>query len=281
MSLASWIEQSEARLRTGPHPERARRDAETLLLHMIERDRAYLMTHPEATLNAEGAVRYYALVERRLRGEPIQYILGECEFFGLPFTVNRDVLIPRPETEHLVEKAIEFAAAFHAPRIVDIGTGSGAIAIALAHQLPAAQIAATDRSAAALEVARKNAARNGVAERIRFVEGDLLEPLADAEFDLVVSNPPYVAETDRDTLAVEVCEHEPATALFAGSDGLDIYRRLIPAAHRVLAQSGFMALEIGCGQAEAIRALLSDAGFTQIEFSKDLQGIDRVASARR
>lgn len=281
MSLKSWIDQAEARLGGGPHPERAKRDAETLLLDMIGRDRAYLMTHPEATLNAEGAVRYYALVERRLHGEPIQYILGECEFFGLPFTVNRDVLIPRPETEHLVEKTLEFVAPLRAPRIVDIGTGSGAIAIALAHQLPAAQIVATDRSAAALEVARKNAARNGVADRIRFVEGDLLDPLAGAEFDAVVSNPPYVAEADRDTLAVEVREHEPAAALFAGRNGLDVYKRLIPAAHAVLAEGGFLALEIGCGQAESIRALLSSAGFTHIEFTRDLQGIDRVASARR
>ncbi len=281
MSLGSWIEQADARLRTGPHPQRARRDAETLLLHMVERDRAYLLTHPEATLNAEGAVRYYALVERRLHGEPIQYILGECEFFGLPFTVNRDVLIPRPETEHLVEKVLELAAHFSAPRIVDIGTGSGAIAVALAHKLPAAHVTATDKSAAALLVARKNAGRNGVAERIRFVEGDLLAPLADAKFDVVVSNPPYIPEVDRGSLAVEVRDHEPAAALFAGSDGLDIYRRLIPAAYGALAQDGFLALEIGFGQADAIAAILAAAGFAQIEFTKDLQGIDRVATARR
>jgi release factor glutamine methyltransferase len=281
VSLHSWIQNGEARLRGGPHAERSRRDAELLLLHMIGRDRVFLITHPQEDLTAEGAVRYYALIERRLAGEPIQYITGETEFYALPFHVTRDVLIPRPETEHLVEKVLELAAQFARPRIVDVGTGSGAIAVALAHKLPTAQIWATDVSAAALKVARGNAERNGVAERIRFLEGDLLAPVAGEQFEFVVSNPPYVADYNRSSLAVEVREYEPAQALFAGTHGLDVYRRLIPSAHAAIAAGGFVALEIGYGQDAAVAALLAEMGFEQIEFIPDLQGLPRVASARR
>ena len=280
MTLQNWVQNGEARLRSSPHPERARRDAETLLLHLIQRDRAFLAANPLSELSSEGAVRYYALIERRLGGEPIQYITGETEFYGLPFHVDRNVLIPRPETEHLVEKVISLAANFEKPRIVDVGTGSGAIAIALAHKLPAAQLTAIDVSPTALTIARPNAKRNHVADRVRFLEGDLLAPVAGELFDFVVSNPPYVAENDRASLSVEVRDHEPAIALFAGS-GLEIYRRLIPAAHAVLISGGFLALEIGYGQDSAIAALLADSNFEQIEFTADLQGIPRVASGRR
>jgi len=281
VSLQSWVLNGEARLRMGPHPERARRDAETLAMHLIHRDRVFLVTNPQAEVSAEGAVAYSALIERRLAGEPIQYITGETEFYGLPFHVNRDVLIPRPETEHLVEKALSLAAEFERPRIVDVGTGSGAIAVALAHKLPDARITAIDVSPAALAIARGNAERNGVAERIRFLEGDLLGPVAGEKFDFVVSNPPYVAESDRGSLAVEVREYEPAQALFAGRDGLDVYRRLIPNARTAPVPGGFLALEIGYGQDSAVAGLLAASGFEQIEFTADLQGIPRVASARR
>ncbi len=280
MTLQNWILNGEARLRCGPHPERARRDAETLALHLIQRDRVFLIAHPLAELSAEGAVRYYALLERRLAGEPIQHILGETEFYGLPFRVNRDVLIPRPETEHLVEKVLSLATGFEKPRIVDVGTGSGAIAVALAHKLAAAQVTAVDVSVPALAVARGNAKRNGVGDRIRFLEGDLLVPVTGERFEFVVSNPPYVSETDRSSLSVEVRDYEPALALFAGS-GLDIYRRLIPAALEMLVAGGFLALEIGYGQDAAVAGMLTDAGFGQIEFTADLQGIPRVATAQR
>jgi release factor glutamine methyltransferase len=250
-----------------------------LVLHLIQRDRAFLMANPLSNLSAEGAVRYYVLLERRLAGEPMQYITGETEFYGLPFQVNRSVLIPRPETEHLVEKVLALAAGFEKPRILDVGTGSGAIAVALAHELPEAQVAAIDLSAAALAVARGNAERNGVAGRIRFVEGDLLAPFAGEQFEIVVSNPPYVAESDRAQLDVEVRDYEPGLALFAGN-GLDVYRRLIPDARAALAAGGFLALEIGYGQDEAVAGLLAEAGFKQIEFTADLQGIPRVASAQ-
>ncbi len=216
-----------------------------------------------------------------MSGEPIQYITGEAEFYGLPFRVTPEVLIPRPETEHLVEKVIELAANYPEPRIVDIGTGSGIIAVTVAHHLPHALIAATDLSSSALAIARENAKRNGVAGRIRFLEGDLLAPVSEGQFEIVVSNPPYVPEADRGSLAVEVRDYEPALALFAGEDGLEVFRRLIPAAFAALTPGGFLVLEIGYGQEAAIRALLVDAGFEGIEFYSDLQGIARVACGQR
>ncbi|MDR3725521.1 MAG: peptide chain release factor N(5)-glutamine methyltransferase [Terracidiphilus sp.] len=286
MPLRQWIHQGEARLGAGPHPDRARRDAELLMLHVLGKDKAWLMAHPQEILTGEDAVRYYALVDRRLDGEPIQYIIGETEFYGLPFQVNRDVLIPRPETEHLVEKAIELAGGFHRslipqPRIVDVGAGSGAIAVALAAKLDYAEITAIDLSAAALAVARRNAKSNGVAGKIRFLQGDLLAPVAEERFEIVVSNPPYVPQGDRDGLAVEVRDFEPGLALFAGDEGLDIYRRLIPAAMGLLVPGGFVAMEIGFGQSGAIEGLLAETGFEQTEFVPDLQGIPRVACGRR
>jgi release factor glutamine methyltransferase len=278
--------EAETLLAASPHALRARRDAETLLLCVLqkihpERNRAWLIAHDDSVATTEVSAEFRALVERRRTGEPIQYIVGETEFYGLPFTVNRAVLIPRPETEHLVEKALALAANFAHPRIADVGTGSGAIAVALAHALPQASIAAIDLSAAALAVAQTNAARNGVAGRLRFFSGDLLAPVSGERFDLLVSNPPYVPERDRQSLAVEVREFEPGQALFAGADGLEIYRRLIPAARAALIEGGFVALEIGYGQRAAIEKLLAEAGFEQIEFTADLQGIPRVASARR
>jgi release factor glutamine methyltransferase len=281
LTLASWVANGENRLRASPHPERARRDAETLLLHLIQRDRAFLIAHSDEILSAEGAVRYYALLERRLAGEPIQYITGETEFYGLPFQVDRNVLIPRPETEHLVEKVISLAADFQNPRIVDVGTGSGAIAIALAHKLPSAHVTAIDLSPQALEVAGANAKQNAVTKRIRFLEGSLFSPVASESFDLVVSNPPYVPEADRSSLSIEVRDYEPEIALFAGNDGLVIYRQLIPQAAAVLAPGGFVALEVGCGQHSAVADLLAASGFTHIDFTPDLQGIQRVVTARR
>lgn len=281
MQLRDWLRQGEARLQAGPHPERAYLDAETLLLHLIGKDRAWLLTHPDEEFGGCKSIGYSQLIERRAAGEPIQYITGECEFFGLPFRVNRDVLIPRPETEHLVEKVLELAADFPRPRIVDVGTGSGAIAVALAHKLPNSEVTAIDLSSAALNVAKENAEYNAVADRLRFLEGDLLVPVAGEQFDFVVSNPPYVATGDRDTLSVEVRDHEPELALFAGSHGLDIYRRLAPAAYQAVAPNGFALFEIGYGQAEAIAQLLRAAGFRDIEFTKDLQGIERVICGRR
>ena len=282
MTLEEAVRRGEARLAGGPHPERARRDAETLLLHVIRRERAALLGRRKEHLGEPEEEQYSVIVDRRFSGEPIQYILGETEFYGLPFTVTPAVLIPRPETEHLVEKALELSATLcpH-PRILDIGTGSGALAVTLAHLLPTAQVTAIDLSRDALAVAQRNAEGNGVADRVRFLHGDLLGPVEGERFELVVSNPPYVPEADRLSLAVEVREHEPEMALFAGEDGLAIYRRLIPAAHVALEPGGWLLMEIGYGQSEAIAALLAASGFEQIGFTPDLQGIPRVASACR
>ena len=263
----------------GPHPDRARQDAETLCMHLLGKDRAWLLTHWQEELSDDQATDFMGLIERRYSGEPIQYVIGETEFYGLPFLVTPDVLIPRPETEHLVENAIALAAPFPKPRIVDIGTGSGAIAIALEHHLPNATITAIDRSAPALAIAQENAKLNGV--NLRFLEGDLLAPVAGEQFEIIVSNPPYVPTTDRDSLAVEVRDYEPTLALFAGPDGLDIYRRLIPQAFHCLVPGGYLALEIGYGQSQAVADLLAPSGFQQIEFVPDLQGIPRVVSALR
>ena len=290
-TLRSALDEAQKTLAQSPHPERARRDAEALVLHVLKQNApstdfacpnlAWLIAHEDETLAPDIVSVLRALIIRRRTGEPIQYITGETEFYGLSFRVNRDVLIPRPETEHLVEKAIALAAAFARPRIVDIGAGSGAIAVALAHKLPGAEMTATEISASALTVARENAERNGVAERVRFLAGDLLAPVAREQFDIVVSNPPYVPEGDRAALSAEVRDYEPAQALFAGGDGLEVYRRLIPAAFAALVSGGFVVLEIGYGQRVAVDALLAGAGFKNIEFAADLRNIPRVASARR
>ena len=279
-------------LAEGPHPARARRDAETLLLDALRQNPpqanlAWLLAHDADPLAPDQAAAFCDAIERRLAGEPIQYITGEAEFYGLSFHVNRDVLIPRPETELLVEKAIELVGklrrsnATSSPRIVNVGAGSGAIAVALAHKLPFAEITASEISAAALVVARANAARHGAASRIRFLEGDLLAPVAGEQFDLIVSNPPYVPEADRATLDVEVRNFEPAQALFAGNDGLAIYRRLLPESFKALAAGGVLLLEIGFGQQQAVQSLLEKDGFTGIESFADLQGIPRAAVAQR
>jgi len=296
MTIRNLLADAEGSLVEGPHAERARRDAETLLLHVIREDApdvnlAWLIAHGYETLPARETSAFRAWIERRRAGEPIQYITGEAEFYGLSFKVNRAVLIPRPETEHLVEKVIEIAGGLEKQRIAkqriaklriaDVGTGSGAIAVALASKLPAARMHATDISAAALAVARANAERHGVASRVAFHKGDLLAPVAGKLFDFVVSNPPYVPEHDRDSLSVEVRDYEPAQALFAGADGLDDYRRLIPAAFNALIHDRYLVLEIGFGQELAVGALLAASRFTQIEFVLDLQGIPRVVVARR
>ena len=280
------LDHAERVLAAGPHPEKARRDAEALLLDLLKKNdpaknRAWLIAHEHETVAGDVANALKALIERRTSGEPLQYITGETEFYSLPIAVSRDVLIPRPETELLVEKAVELGRRFPRPRVLDVGTGSGAIAIALAHELPEAIVTATEISQAALELARSNAQRNQVAGHIRFLHGDLLGPVAGEAFELVVSNPPYVPERDRNSLSAEVRDFEPARALFAGEDGLAIYRRLIPAAIGALVSGGFVVLEIGYGQQQDLAALLAESGFAGIDFVPDLQGIPRVGSARR
>ena len=258
----------------------AHRDAALLLLHTLGISRAELLANPGRTLTPDRLTHFERLIARRLTHEPIQYITGEQEFFGLPLRVTPAVLIPRPETEHLVEAVLSEFDRSAALTIADVGTGSGAIAIALADRLPSARVFATDISPAALELAAENAARNHVAERIRFLETDLLEALmSEAPFDAVVSNPPYVAFADGKDLHPQVRDFEPATALFAPGNGLDIYRKLIPQAHAALKPSGLLALEIGQGQQAAIAELLET--WNAVRFLADLQQIPRVAVARK
>jgi len=261
---------------TGISPQ-PRRDAELLLLHAINQDRTYLLTHPEATLTPEQYSHYRVSLERRANHEPIQYIVGEQEFYGLKFTVTPDVLIPRPETEHLVEALLERVPHDQLIKIADIGTGSGAIAVAVTHALPQAQVTALDTSPAALKIAKQNAEANKVSSRIRFLESNLLEAMQTEQFDAIVSNPPYIA--DSEVLEPQVSNYEPVSALYAGPTGLEIYQRLIPQAHKALKPNGWLLLEIGHGQHDAVQHLL--AAWKNVHFVSDLQGIPRVAIARK
>ncbi|WP_433975115.1 peptide chain release factor N(5)-glutamine methyltransferase [Tunturiibacter lichenicola] len=258
----------------------ATRDAELLLLYIVQISRANLFAYPERELLSDQQTAYQSLIERRLQHEPIQYITGQQEFYGLNFHVTPAVLIPRPETEHLVEAVLKLLPSNQSLKLADIGTGSGAIAIALAAHLPHAAIIALDISPDALAIATTNARENNVADRVRFLQSDLLNAVSqEKEFDAIVSNPPYIPEIDRGSLHPQVRNHEPSTALFAGEAGLDIYRRLIPQAHKALKQNGLLALEIGHGQQDSLAELLS--GWQTVSFIDDLQQISRVALARK
>lgn len=259
--------------------ESAGRDAVLLLMHALSSSRASLMAHPERELSNDEASRYAALIAERTVGKPMQYIVGEQEFYGLRFRLTPDVLIPRPETEHLVEAVLDQLPRDHAIQIVDVGTGSGAIAVALAHALPRSQVVALDISEAALEIARENTSANGVGSRVRFLRSDLLASVPGERFDAVVSNPPYVSLGERDSLHPQVRDFEPAVALFSGETGLEIYERLIPQALLALKPGGLLAMEIGAGQLARVSELLR--GWHDVRHVADLQGIDRVVLARR
>jgi release factor glutamine methyltransferase len=272
---------AEATLQLAPSPT-ARRDAELLLLHAARLTKTDLLTHPDREVTALQLSEYRAAIARRAQHEPIQHITGTQEFYGRSFIVNRLVLIPRPETEHLVEAALTIDPVPHRIppfRVLDIGTGSGILAITLALELPHATVTATDISAAALAVAQQNARALGAADRIHFAVSDLFAALNSQRFDCIVSNPPYVSTSE--ALEAQVRDYEPAAALYAGEDGLDIYRRLIPQAFAHLEPGGALLLEIGHGQREALHHLLAQAGFDSIRFIDDLQGIPRVAIAQK
>ena len=281
LNVQGCILAGATRLSTGLHPDRARLDSELLLMHVLERNRAWLMAHGGDDVSEDTCARLQELFERRYRGEPIQYVTGECEFYGLPFKVTEDVLIPRPETEHLVESALALLPLSRALRVIDVGTGSGAIAIAIAHERPLIRVAAIDSSPAALAVARANAARHGLAGRIEFIEADLLSAVGTSSCEMIVSNPPYVATSERASLSVEVREHEPAAALFSGATGYEVYEQLLPQAMRTLKPQGWLLLEIGYGQQAKLRDMLAEHGYTAIRFVEDLQGIPRVAIGQK
>jgi release factor glutamine methyltransferase len=266
-----------ARARLAATSGNPRRDAEVLLAYLLGCDQAALLTHPERLLSPAESDRLESLLKRRVACEPMQYITGSQEFFGLLFEVTPDVLIPRPETEHLVEAALEHIGRDAKARVLDVGAGSGAIAVALAHARPRSQVAAVDLSPAALEVARRNAQRHGVLEGMVFLQSDLLSAIDGADFDLVVSNPPYIAEGE--VLEPQVFNYEPHSALYAGPTGLEVYERLIPQAHTILKPGGWLLLEIGFGQQPAVEALLS--GWGSVGVIHDLQGIPRVLQAMK
>ncbi len=256
-----------------------RLNAESLLMFTLSCDRAHLYAHPERRLSPDEQARYENALAQRARGVPTQYITGHQEFWGLDLIVTPDVLIPRPETEHVIETVLELARGIPAPRIVDVGTGSGCIALALAKELLEAEIHAVDISPAALEIARTNAARHDLAGRIQFHEGDLLAGFPnDEQFDFVISNPPYVGESEEDQVQLEVRRFEPRTAVFSGPTGFEVMERLIPQAQQVLKPGGWVVMEIGKGQDNTLRILLR--GWNQPQFTPDLQGIPRVIAVR-
>jgi release factor glutamine methyltransferase len=270
-----------------------RMNAELLLTFTLDCDRAYFFAHPERVLTQDEIVRYDHALAERSRGVPAQYITGHQEFWGMDLIVTPAVLIPRPETEHVIETVLELqapASGVRHPadgsqkpesgsRIVDVGTGSGCIAFALAKELKDAEIYATDISAAALEIARINAVRNQLESRIQFREGDLLAGFENDSFDFIVSNPPYVGESEADDVQLEVRKFEPRNAVFAGPGGVEVIERLIPQAHAALKPGGWLIMEISGTIAEEVRSLLRD--WNEVSIRPDLQSIPRVVQARK
>jgi release factor glutamine methyltransferase len=256
-----------------------RLNAEMLLMFVLSVGRAYLYGHSERELTSQEEDSYFEAIAERARGVPAQYIIGHQEFWGLDFVVTPAVLIPRPETEHVVEAALESAQGIERPRIVDVGTGSGCIALALAHELKRAEIDAVDISVGALEIAKANAVRLQLADRVNFREANLLEDFDAPEFDLVVSNPPYVGECEADKVQAEVRKFEPHVAVFGGPLGTEIVTRLLEQAHRTLKPGGYVLVEIGFSQSEKVREMAK--AFDDVRFVEDLQGIPRVLVGKK
>jgi release factor glutamine methyltransferase len=261
-----------------------RLNAELLLMFVLDRERSYLYAHPERELTTDEQSGYDEVVRERARGCPTQYITGHQEFWGLDLLVSPSVLIPRPETEHVVETVLELVKEypFAGPgrlRLVDVGTGSGCIALALASELPHAEIHACDISEEALEIARINAARLALGGKVLFRKSDLLAVYAGEKFDFVISNPPYVGEADADKVQKQVREFEPRIAVFSGAEDMDIYRKLIPQAREALRSGGWFVAEIGFSEETKVRELLT--GWAEIQVTPDLQGIPRVVAARK
>ncbi len=283
LTIAAAVVEAAQVLRRAGVPE-ARREAASLLEHVTGRDRTFLITSAETTLAPEDVSRLRRLVERRAAGEPLQYITGHQEFYKLDFEVTPDVLIPRPETELLVETALDLLDEMESPALIlDVGTGSGCIAVSLLHEQADARAIGIDISERALRVASRNAARAGVDERLRLLAADgfnALDP-SSARFDLIVSNPPYVAEDAVDALQREVRDHEPRLALTPGGDGLSVIRALLADAPRFLKPGGHLLVEIGFDQHEAVERLVDPRIWRLLAIHKDLQGIPRTVALRK
>src|SRR6266852_4958395 len=293
-TLRDALKEGIARMREAGVPSHTLA-AELLLMHATGRDRAWLYAHPEESVEPAIAERYLELVARRSAGVPTQYLTGKQEFWGLEFEVTPDVLIPRPETEHVIEVALDRLGVreIRAGRkqtfsgeglqIADIGTGSGCIAVALAKELPGATIYATDISSAALAVARRNAARHSVSDQIHFLESNLLDEASHLSlfFDLIVSNPPYIGRREAATLMREVRDHEPEIALYGGEEGYELYADLIAQAAAYLKPGGILVLELGHNSLPAVQPLLDAPLWTNVGVTNDLAGIPRVIAAER
>jgi len=279
------IAEGAARLHAAGHTAE-RRTAKLLLAHVLGIDQSGLISRSKEDLDEGSYQSYLGLIERRAAGEPLQHITGRQEFYGLEFIVTPDVLIPRPETEFLVERVLGLVTEQFLTHsvILDIGTGSGCIAVALASRLPGARLIATDISPAALRIARLNAERNGAADRIEFLEGDLFQALQGAGLEgavnIIAANPPYVPSADPHTVERQVRDYEPAVALFGGEDGLAFYSRLFAGAPVYLTSGGFIVCEIGFSQLDPVRKLIHAAGFELVDITSDLQGIPRTLTIR-
>jgi len=285
--IRTALKQAMIRLREAQVPSHTLA-AELLLMHAAQRDRTWLYSHADEPLDAATCADYLTLIEKRASGVPTQYLTGRQEFWGLEFHVAPGVLIPRPETEHLIEVALERLGLQQPGRIADAGTGSGCLAVALAREFPIAEVRATDISKTALAIAQGNAERHGVAGRIRFVEGNLLEPFLAASsharrvpFHLIVSNPPYVGRREAESLPREVREHEPPEALFSGEEGCELYPALIEQARALLAPGGLLVLELGHASLPRVHPLLHNQAWHDVRVTDDLAGIPRVISALR
>ena len=289
MQLKQTLASAVTRLSADRVPS-PRLNAESLLMFTLNCDRAHLYAHPERELTLDEQSRYDAVLAERALGVPTQYITGHQEFWGMDLIVSPAVLIPRPETEHVVESVLELAGVkrtggqkvlplTNSLCIADVGTGSGCIALALAKELPQAEIHASDLSAAALEVARANAARHQLESRIQFHETDLLAGFENDAFDFIVSNPPYVGESEEDQVQLEVRKFEPRRAVFAGPTGIEAIERLILQARAALKTGGWLVMEVSGTISEKVRNLLQD--WNDVGIRQDLQSIPRVAQARK
>ncbi|MYH40112.1 MAG: peptide chain release factor N(5)-glutamine methyltransferase [Candidatus Dadabacteria bacterium] len=252
-------------------------ETRAILARSLDADPLELYAHPERRVGSKRAEAFEKLLHRRLAGEPLAYVTGKREFYSRPFAVTPDVLIPRPETETLVELAIETAGQMKNPRVLDLGTGSGCIAVTVFLETRGCRVFASDVSAAALSVARKNARTHGA--RVRFVNSDLLGCFAKSSFDIIISNPPYVSQAQYESLSREIRCYEPRSALVGGEDGLAYIRKITAAATRALREGGFLLLEIGAGQAQSVEGIVRENGFSDIRFETDIGDIRRVVKA--
>lgn len=280
LNISSAIRTAAQRLEKAGIAE-SRREAASLLRFAIDRDAAFLFANPEYELTPDEADRFEDTVKRREGREPYHLIIGVKEFYGLDFEVEAGVLIPRPETEILVERAVDILAGENKPTFLEIGVGTGCIAISILDSVKPATAIAVDISRQALDLATRNAERHGVSERLKLIRSDLFDAVDPKSFDMIVSNPPYVPLGELTKLQREVVDFDPPAALFAGEDGLDVIRLIAAEAPRYLVKGGYLLMEIGHGQSESVKELFETGVWQNAEFLKDLQGIPRTVAARK